>query len=191
MDQNHRTTKLFFCKYQIFIHYLGVFQFRQPKQFILFYSRHLDMTVDTGFGDGDLDLEHAIQKCQPRHDKGTTCCGSKFGTWRDTKGNNPKNDKFIGNQIARDCSSPIWTVVKAETCRRCCARDSPRKTPELACLNFSFNWFQRWNLMIFSFACNSALSHYSKVNSWKAFLSRTPSILVLCASYVRSLAQLS
>jgi hypothetical protein len=67
----------------------------------------------------------------------------------------------------------------------------PEKHLKLACLNFSFNWFQRWNLMIFSFACNSALSHYSKVNSWKAFLSRTPSILVLCASYVRSLAQLS
>ena len=133
-----RTTKLFFCKYQIFIHYLGVFQFWQPKQFILFYSRHLDMTVDTGFGDGDLDLEHAIQKCQPRHDKGTTCGGSKFGTWRDTKGNNPKNDKFIGNQIARDCSSPIWTVVKAETCRRCCARDSPRKTPEIGLPELQF-----------------------------------------------------
>eukprot|EP00435_Cladocopium_sp_Y103_P060971 s1879_g22.t1 len=45
------------------LYVLGVFQFRQPKQLI--FAQHLDMTVDAGLGDGDLDLEQAIQKLKP------------------------------------------------------------------------------------------------------------------------------
>ena len=42
--------------------------------------------MDVGFGDGDLDLEQAIQKRQPRHDKGMTFAVPNLGRQGDFKG---------------------------------------------------------------------------------------------------------
>ena len=138
MDQNHPKDEIVLLQISNFHPLSGCISVLTAKtiHFILFTtfghdSGHRLWRWRFGFGTRDSKVPASAWQ---GHDM------LRFEIW-DMKGykrQQPQKWQVYWKSNSRDCSSPIWTVVKAETCRRCSARDSPRKTPEIGLPELQF-----------------------------------------------------
>ena len=144
MDQNHPNNAMVLLQISNFNSFSACISVSTTKT--IHFTGFTALGHDSGcrlwrwrFGFGASDSKAPTSAWQ-----GHDICGSKFGASRWLQGIQkaitPKMTP-IGNQLVRDCFTQIWWLVKAETSRRCCARDSPRETPEIGLRELQFNWF--------------------------------------------------